>query len=247
MKNEILKEGWKGKYVFSDRYSVESFLETFPHYSIVKNILNYSWQLRRKTTVSKYFPFCQTDSILRFKLLKLFWNVECEAYIHENERKTKRTREGNGTLIIKIYVHNVVTCFFNFLSTSLAVFLSYPLKLFLDSSDAWEGETEAFSLLSNVMFTLRVIREKRLIWLLSFILCSPVHCHADCLLPTGHCWNCHLAWACNVREPHPTDDPAHDEPPNYDIRVSAVDRHASSDSREREYQCRRPLMEFFWI
>lgn len=132
-----------------------------------------------------------------------------------------------------------------FLSTSLVVFLWYPLKLSLDSSDAWEGETEAFSLLSNGMFTLQLSCEKQVIWLLFFVLFSPVHCHADCVLLASHHWNCHLTRTCYVWKPYPANDPSHNEPLNYDVRVPAVNRHASSDPREREYQCRRPLMDYF--
>lgn len=57
--------------------------------------------------------------------------IEYEAY--EDGEKAKRTREGKETLIIKIYVHNVVTCFLNFFCPLFSFSLPQPSeKAFLD-------------------------------------------------------------------------------------------------------------------
>lgn len=157
------------------------------------------------------------------------WGV----WLYTTEGKTKRTREAKETLIIKIYVHNVVTCFFNFLSTSFPS--SCPLKL------SWfSAATEAFSSFVNKYISLSVWwcppqESFRKTSHLTSTLPFPVHRHTNYLFRVGHCRNCHFAGALNVREPHPADDSPLNEPSHYVLRIWTVNHHASIDSRERKY------------
>ena len=87
------------------------------------------WKKQENVSVSEFPSTCfSPETILRFCAEKALgeggWMPKlwrCEAHMNEIRRsKTKKdTREGKETLIIKIYVHNVVTCFFNFFSFSL--------------------------------------------------------------------------------------------------------------------------------
>lgn len=189
---------------------------------------------------------------------KARWSMGCEAYM---KRKTKKdTRERKETLIIKIYVHAlVVTCFFNFFCASTSfLLLMCPLK-FLSWFPPWKNRKLAsfvrFSL-SNMKLTLPSHSGKASHLTSSPLPFShsssfspsllPVHYHANNLLFAGHLWNCHPLGAFNVREPHPAHDTPHNDSLNYDVRVSAGNRHASFDTRERKYQMPLgPLMDAF--
>lgn len=87
--------------MFLDQYH----WELFPHNSFVRNILNYLWQARRKTTVSKIFRF-KTDY---FTVQVVGASVECgRAYTRNkrlNEEKPNGHEREKGTLIIKIYMY----------------------------------------------------------------------------------------------------------------------------------------------